>query len=155
MSCKCPAPLSLPIALLPLPFLRPRSVWSSNTSSLAQMMQQVARLRREREGRRDPSSALPLTTDEVILEGLVLTEELLAGISAAFPHTHTLRLHCCVVKVGGGIAQVGGVRGEVGLCDLAAYKRYNAHAPCPRGTAAAPPRRAPHALKASCRSETT
>ena len=55
-------------------------------------------------GRPDPLPLCrtpPVTTEEVILEGLVLTEELMAGISAAFPHTRTLRLHCCVVQVGG------------------------------------------------------
>ena len=75
-------------------------------------MREVARLRREREGRRDPSSALPLTTEEIILEGLVLTEELLGGISAAFPHTHKLRFHCCVAQVEG---RGGGEEGGEGM----------------------------------------
>ena len=54
----------------------------------------------------------PLATEEVILESLVLTEELLAGIAAAFPHTHRLRLHSCVVQVeagGEGGARRGGL----------------------------------------------
>ena len=53
-----------------------------------------------------------LATEEVILEGLVLTEELLGGISAAFPHTHKLRFHCCVAQVEG---RGGGEEGGEGM----------------------------------------